>query len=105
MQSDDLNKNIMGLEPLVDKWSSFGWNVQEINGHNTKEMKLAFKRARYKKNKPTIIIAHTIKGKGVSFMENSPTWHGSVKLSNTDFKQALLELGATNKEIEEIINE
>ena len=105
MQSDDLNENIMGLEPLVDKWSSFGWNVIEIDGHNPQQMEVAFKNARNFKNKPTVIIAHTIKGKGVSFMENSPTWHGSVELNNSDFKQALLELGATENEIGEIINE
>ena len=105
MQSDNLNKNIMGLEPLADKWISFGWNVLEIDGHNSQEMEVAFNDARNVKNKPTIIIAHTIKGKGVSFMENSPTWHGSLELSNADFRQALLELGATESEIGEIINE
>jgi transketolase len=105
MQSDNLNENIMGLEPLADKWISFGWNVLEIDGHNSQEMEVAFNDARNVKNKPTIIIAHTIKGKGVSYMENSPTWHGSLELSNADFRQALLELGATESEIGEIINE
>ena len=105
MQSDNLIENIMGLEPLADKWISFGWNVLEIDGHNSQEMKIAFNDARNVKNKPTIIIAHTIKGKGVSYMENSPTWHGSLELSNADFRQALLELGATESEIGEIINE
>ncbi len=105
MQSDNLNENIMGLEPLVDKWTSFGWNVLEIDGHNSQEMEIAFSNARNSKNKPTVIIAHTVKGKGVSFMENSPTWHGSLELSNSDFKQALFELGATENEIGEIINE
>jgi transketolase len=105
MQSDNLIENIMGLEPLADKWISFGWNVLEIDGHNSQEMKIAFNDARNVKNKPTIIIANTIKGKGVSYMENSPTWHGSLELSNEDFKQALLELGATDSEIGDIINE
>jgi len=105
MQSDDLNENIIGLEPLADKWQSFNWNVIEIDGHNFDEMETAFNEVRNTKNKPTVIIAHTIKGKGVSYMEGSPAWHGSLKLSNEDLSQALLELGATKEEIEEYINE
>ncbi len=105
MQSDDLNENIMGLEPLADKWKSFNWHIIEIDGHNNKEIEKAFKKARDTKNKPTVIIAHTIKGKGVSYMEGSPAWHGSVKLSDEDLTQALLELGATDAEIERYINE
>ena len=105
MQSDDLNENIMGLEPLTDKWASFGWNVIEIDGHNPHEMRVAFDAARNIMDQPTVVIANTIKGKGVSYMENSPTWHGSLELSNADFRQALLELGATESEIGEIINE
>ena len=81
MQSDDLNENIMGLEPLTDKWNSFGWNVLEIDGHNFEEISGAFKSARNTSGQPSIIIAHTVKGKGVSFMENVPTWQGSVKMS------------------------
>lgn len=105
MQSDDLNANIIGLEPLVKKWESFGWSVFEINGHDTNEIKFAFDSAKKVKNKPTVIIANTIKGKGVSFMENSPTWHGSVKMTDSDLKQALFELGASKSEIGAIINE
>ena len=105
MQSDDLNNNIMSLEPLVDKWLSFNWHVIEINGHNFENMETAFNEARSKQYKPTVIIAHTIKGKGVSFMEESPTWHGSVKLSDDDLIQALSELGATELEIQSIFNE
>jgi transketolase len=105
MQSDDLNKNIMGLEPLTDKWASFGWNVIEIDGHNPHEMRVAFNAARNIMDQPTVVIANTIKGKGVSYMENSPTWHGSLELSKEDFKQALLELGADDSEIGDIINE
>tara|TARA_B100000035_G_scaffold315049_2_gene333647 strand:+ start:2055 stop:2888 length:834 start_codon:yes stop_codon:yes gene_type:complete len=105
MQSDDLNANIIGLEPLVKKWESFGWSVFEINGHDSDEIKFAFDSAKKVKNKPTVIIANTIKGKGVSFMENSPTWHGSVKMTDSDLKQALFELGASKSEIGAIINE
>lgn len=105
MQSDDLNENIIVLEPLADKWQSFNWHVIEIDGHNFKEMETAFKEARMTKVKPTVIIAHTIKGKGVSYMEGSPAWHGSLKLSVDDLRLALTELGATEKEIERYINE
>jgi len=105
MQSDNLNENIMGLEPLADKWESLNWHVVEIDGHNFNEMETAFKEAGATKIKPTVVIAHTIKGKGVSYMEGSPAWHGSVKLNVDDFGQALTELGATEKEIQGYINE
>ena len=105
MQSDDLNENIMRLEPLADKWKSFNWHVLEIDGHDFDDIEKAFNQARATKNKPTVIIAHTIKGKGVSYMEGSPAWHGSLKLSNEDLSHALLELGATEEEIKGYINE
>jgi transketolase len=105
MQSDDLNENIIGLEPLAEKWKSFNWHVVEIDGHNFDETEKAFNAARRTKERPTVIIAHTIKGKGVSYMEGSPAWHGSLKLSTEDLTQALLELGATQEEIKGYINE
>ena len=105
MQSDDLNENIIGLEPLADKWKSFGWHVLEIDGHNFNEIGKAFDEAKTKRDQPTVIIAHTIKGKGVSYMEGSPAWHGSLKLSDEDLTHALLELGATEAEIERYISE
>jgi transketolase len=104
LQSDDSNANIMGLEPLNNKWESFGWNVIEIDGHNTNEIASAFEGARNCHSAPTVIIAHTIKGKGVSYMENAPYWHGSLKLSIEELTIALTELGATNDEIEVAIN-
>ena len=91
MQSDDLNENIIGLEPLFDKWKAFNWNVIKIDGHNFDEIERAFKDAKSEKNKPTVIIANTIKGKGVSFMENSVAWH--YKSPNKD------ELDSSLKEI------
>ena len=103
MQSDDLNENIMGLEPLADKWKSFNWNVIEIDGHNFNDIEQALKNARDEKNMPTVVIAHTVKGKGVSFMEGSPAWHGSLKLSLEDLTQALNELGASNEEIKGLL--
>ena len=105
MQSDDYNKNIMGLEPLSDKWKSFGWKVIEIDGHSDPEIKNAFKIAKNTKEKPVVIIAHTIKGKGVSYMAGSPAWHGSAKLSDDDIKKALLDLGVPADKLEDTINE
>ena len=75
MQSDDLNENIMGLKPLDKKGKSFNWHVNEIDGHNFEEINKAFLSANKTKSIPKIIIANTIKGKGVSFMENIPSWH------------------------------
>ena len=104
LQSDDTNQNIMGLEPLKEKWSAFGWAALEIDGHDLVAIGDAFKTANATKGKPTMIIAHTIKGKGVSFMENVPSWHGSLKLSVEDLTLAMVELGADQTEIERAIN-
>ena len=104
MQSDDLNENIMGLEPLCDKWEAFGWNVVEIDGHNFSEIENGFDLANKCLDKPTVIIAHTIKGNGVSYMSGVPTWHGSVKLTDKDISEALTELSYTDEEIKGVIN-
>jgi transketolase len=64
------------LEPMVAKWQAFGWHTVEIDGHNMKQVLSAYDEAEKMKGKPAIIIAHTIKGKGVSFMENVVDFHG-----------------------------
>lgn len=69
MQIDGLVKDVNNIEPLADKWKGFGWNVYEIDGHNTDEISNAIKKAKAQNEKPTMIIAKTIKGKGVSFVE------------------------------------
>ncbi len=99
LQSDNLNSVIMGLEPLRLKWESFNWNVIEINGHSTIEINNALKVAKEFKGKPSVIIANTIKGKGVSYMENSPLWHGSVMLTKADMLQAFHDLEANEKDL------
>ena len=104
LQSDDLNENIMGLEPLVDKWLSFNWSVQEIDGHDEKEINSAIANAKTVRGKPSVIIAHTVKGKGVSFMEGVPAWHGSVKITADQLKHALEDLGASQEQIEMYLN-
>ncbi len=96
LQSDDRNENIMSLEPLAVKWRAFGWNAIEIDGHNLDEIKSALENARATSGIPTVIIAHTIKGKGVSYMEDSAPWHGSVKLSEDDVSRALQDLSLDN---------
>ena len=96
LQSDDRNENIMSLEPLAVRWRSFGWNALEIDGHDLDDIKNAFEAARSTSGIPTVIIAHTIKGKGVSYMEDSAPWHGSVKLSTDDVSRALQDLSLDN---------
>jgi transketolase len=103
MQSDDYHTNIMSLEPLADKWQAFNWHVEEIDGHNFHEIEQAFNMARETGGKPTVIVAHTIKGKGVSFMEGSPAWHGSLKLSEEDYRAALDDLTCSAIELEEVL--
>lgn len=104
MQSDDTNENIMGLEPLADKWRSFNWDVQEIDGHDILAIDKAITKSKEMTGKPSMILAHTIKGKGVSFMENVPTWHGSVAITTEQLTQSLQNLGAEPKQIEGYIN-
>jgi len=70
--------DIMGIEPLADKWRAFNWHVIEIDGHDIKQILQALKKTREIKGKPTAIIAHTVKGKGVSFMENNVDFHGKA---------------------------
>lgn len=82
---------IMNLEPLADKWTSFGWSVKEIDGHNISQLLETFNNIPFTKNKPTAIIAHTIKGKGVSFMENQFVWHYN-NLDEQSYQKALNEL-------------
>ena len=90
-QLDGWTKDVMDLGAFRDKWSSFGWEVMEIDGHNFDHILSAFKRAKEIKGKPTVIISHTIKGKGVSFMENNPDFHGRAP-TREEMKKALEEL-------------
>lgn len=92
MQSDDLNSKTMGLESLRAKWEAFNWHVIEIDGHDQDSIKLAFAEAKMMTEKPTVILAHTIKGKGVSYMEGDPLWHGSVKLRQEELEEAFQDL-------------
>lgn len=88
-QIDGYVRDVMPLEPIADKWRSFGWHVVEIDGHDYKAIFDAFAEARAAKGKPTFILADTLKGKGVSFMENMVDWHG--KAPNADETRKALE--------------
>jgi transketolase len=103
LQSDDRNDNIMGLEPLAAKFRAFDWAVIEIDGHDIPAILSALRRASLTQARPSLLIAHTVKGKGVPYMENVPTWHGSVKLTYAQAEDALKALGATREEIAEFL--
>lgn len=91
IQLDGFVKDILDLEPLADKWRAFGWHVLDIDGHSIPALQQAYKDAQANKGKPTVIIAQTVKGKGVSFMENNPKFHGMAP-SNEEAQKALQEL-------------
>jgi len=82
----------MNYEPLEDKWKSFGWHVITVDGHDIPALIRALEEAKTIKDKPTVIIANTIKGKGVSFMENVAIWHGQAP-NDEEMKKALNDLG------------
>jgi transketolase len=104
LQSDARNDAIMRLEPLTAKWRAFDWAVAEIDGHDIKQILSTFRRAGATRERPSVIIAHTIKGKGVPYMENIPAWHGSVKLTREQAEEALEALGALHNEIKEYLD-
>lgn len=91
LQLDGWCCEVMDSEPFAQKWRFFGWQVIEVNGHDFTQLGRAFSRARKIKGKPTVIIAHTTKGKGVSFMENNPDFHGKAPTAE-EVEMALREL-------------
>ncbi|OGI01363.1 MAG: transketolase [Candidatus Melainabacteria bacterium GWF2_37_15] len=90
LQIDGGTESVKGLEPLSAKWQAFGWEVIEIDGHDYQQIYGAYQQA-IEKTKPTVIIANTIKGKGVSFMENNAGWHGRAT-NEEEFMKAVEEL-------------
>ncbi|MDR0890697.1 MAG: transketolase [Endomicrobium sp.] len=91
LQIDGKTRHIMNVESLMDKYRSFGWMVLEVDGHNFKEIDKAYLTFKEESKKPVCIIANTVKGKGISFMEHQVTWHGKT-ISNADLIKALKEL-------------
>ena len=92
MQSLDFCENTLALAPFAEKWKAFGWNVLEIDGHNHDELREAFAKAKESKDKPTVIIANTVKGKGISFMEFDILWHYRFPHEGEEYDGALKEL-------------
>ncbi len=86
------------IEPLPDKWRAFGWSVINVDGHDLLELCSALDRARDTTGTPTMLVAHTIKGRGVSFMEGVIEYHGST-LTEDEVRLALAELGEDNEEV------
>jgi transketolase len=91
IQLDGFVKDIMEVSPLADKWRASRWHTIEIDGHDLKAVRNALDEADATKGQPTCIVAHTVKGKGVSFMENNPKFHGTAPTAE-EVKLALQEL-------------
>lgn len=92
IQSLGAVKEVIDLEPLADKWRAFGWAVRELDGHNIEAIEQAVTNVPFALDRPSCIVAHTVKGKGVSFMENKLLWHYRAPLGD-DMTNALAELG------------
>ncbi len=92
LQIDGKNEDVMTVAPVDEKFRSFGWNVLYIDGHNFDEIVESLNKARNHEGKPTVIIAKTKKGRGVSFMEDNPGWHGKAP-NDEEAKKAVEELG------------
>jgi transketolase len=99
IQIDGYTEDVLGLNPLNDKFASFGWHVQEIDGHNFEAIDDAIQQAKAVFDSPSVIIANTIPGKGVGFMERLPKWHGNAP-DDEQTKEALTDLKAIREKIE-----
>ncbi len=91
LQAMEKSSEVINLEPLKAKWEAFGWNIKEVDGHNVEEIVSVLKNIPFEKGKPSCLVAHTIKGKGVSFMENEPRWHDKYP-DDEEYQKALNEL-------------
>ncbi|MGD8238415.1 MAG: transketolase [Armatimonadota bacterium] len=106
LQIDGLTKDVMNIDPLPDKYRAFNWHVIEIDGHDMQQIVDAFDEAKTVKGKPTVIIAQTVKGKGVSFMENEAGWHGVATDTREQLDQALADIGHpdfTKERVDELL--
>lgn len=99
LQIDGATRDVMPTEPLDKKFEAFGWHVVKCDGHDFDSIKAAYDEAKTVKGQPTMILAKTVKGKGVSFMENQAGWHGKAP-NDEQFAQAKAELEAVIKELE-----
>ena len=95
IQSFGTVKEVLDLEPLGNKWQTFGWAVREIDGHDFRQIEESLLSVPFKPERPSCIIAHTVKGKGISFMENQLAWH-YMPPNDDELRQALVELGVSD---------
>ena len=96
LQATGRSQEITSIDPLDRKWDAFGWHTQSIDGHDHIQIKTAIDSAIQEKNRPSMIIAHTIKGKGISFMEDDNNWHYRTP-SSAELALAINELGGRNE--------
>ena len=101
-QLSGTTKEILDMEPMTDKWRAFGWNVKEVDGHSLEALDAAVAWAHGQQNGPSVILAHTVKGKGVTFMENNNNFHG-VAPTKAETEKALRELGENEAQIQKIL--
>ncbi len=94
LETDGRTEDIMGIEPIADKFRAFRYETLDVDGHSFPAILAAFQHARKTKGRPTAIVARTVKGKGVSFMENKHAWHGKAP-TRAEAEQALVELGGS----------
>ena len=86
--SMDFTEDLIEIEPLIEKWESFGWNVKRVNGHDFDELYSAFRYVRSRRSrKPTVIIADTVKGEGIEYLCNIPLWHGTTPIKQEDIDE------------------
>ena len=104
LQIDGNITDVMNPEPIADKFAAFGWNVISVDGHDHEQIKNAIETAKTVKGKPTMVVCHCVKGKGVSFMENNYAWHGTAP-NQEQRDQAISELDALMAKIDKEIAE
>jgi transketolase len=93
-QSYGTTYEVLDLEPLADKWRAFGFAVEEVDGHSVPELRAVLKRTPFRPDRPSVVICHTIKGKGVGFVENNLNWHHKSKLTDEEIQSLLAALEA-----------
>jgi len=92
-QSYGTTYEVLDMDPLAEKWRAFGFAAEEVDGHNVAELRGALARAPFSPDRPSIIICHTIKGKGISFVENNLNWHHKTKITDEEMQSLMNELG------------
>lgn len=85
LQSFGRTEDISGLEPLAEKWRSFGFSAREVDGHDVDALEQVFQELPFESDRPSAVICHTVKGKGIPFAENNPLWHHKTKMSDEDY--------------------